>query len=60
MGRPTEEEWLRRREGAFIDELRKSRDGVSRWYRRGAVRREEDLEFAAAAKALDQAASEEP
>ena len=45
---------------ALAAELGKSRDGVSRWYRRGAVRREEDPEFAAAAKALDQAASEEP
>jgi REP element-mobilizing transposase RayT len=126
MGRPTEEERLRRREGAFVDELGrstarwrprytarewlgiacehlecdeetlrsrgrspevvrlrdmiglvgierygvkvtelaaelgKSRDGVSRWYRRGAARRAEDPEFASAAEALDQAASEEP
>lgn len=41
-------------------ELEKSRDGVSRWYRRGAARRAEDPDFAAAAEALDQAASEEP
>ena len=39
-------------------ELWKSRGGVS--YRRGAARRTEDAEFAAAAEALDQAASEEP
>jgi len=41
-------------------ELGKSRDGVSRWYRRGTARREEDADFAAAAEALDRAASEEP
>ncbi len=41
-------------------ELGKSRDGVSRWYRRGTARRAEDPEFASAAEALDQAASEEP
>lgn len=40
-------------------ELGKSRDGVSRWYRRGTARRSEDPNFAAAAEALDQAASEE-
>jgi REP element-mobilizing transposase RayT len=40
--------------------LGKSRDGVSRWRRRGAARRAEDSEFAAAAEALDQAASEDP
>lgn len=41
-------------------ELGKSIGGVSHWYRRGAVRRAEDADFAAAAEALDQAASEEP
>lgn len=41
-------------------ELGKSRDGVSRWYRRGTIRRAEDPAFAAAKKALDDAASEEP
>jgi len=40
--------------------LGKSRDGVSRWVRRGSVRRESDPEFASAAKDLDHAASEEP
>ena len=41
-------------------ELGKSRDGVSRWCRRGAARRGEDPDFAVAADALDQAASEDP
>jgi REP element-mobilizing transposase RayT len=41
-------------------ELGKSRDGVSQWYRRGTARRAEDPDFAAAAKCLDDAASEEP
>lgn len=41
-------------------ELGKSRDGVGRWYRRGAARRAEDPNFAASAEALDQAASEDP
>ena len=41
-------------------ELGKSRGGVSHWYRRGTARRAEDADFAAAAEALDQAASEEP
>jgi len=41
-------------------ELGKSWDGVSLWYRREAVRRGEDPEFAAAAEALDQAAGEAP
>jgi len=40
--------------------LGKSRDGVSKWVRRGVVRRETDPDFAAAAEALDHAASEEP
>jgi REP element-mobilizing transposase RayT len=40
-------------------ELGKSREGVSKWYRRGATRRDEDPEFAAAAEVLDRAASEE-
>jgi hypothetical protein len=41
-------------------EMGKSRVGVSHWYRRGTARRAEDAVFAAAAEALDQAASEEP
>jgi REP element-mobilizing transposase RayT len=41
-------------------ELGKSRDGVSRWYRRGARRRLTDPDFAAAVEALDDAASEDP
>lgn len=41
-------------------ELGKSRGGVSHWYRRGAAMRVENADFAAAAEALDQAASEEP
>ena len=42
-------------------ELGKSRGGVSHWYRGGGVAgRTEDADFAAAAEALDQAASEEP
>jgi hypothetical protein len=40
--------------------LGKSRDGVSRWVRRGSVRRASDPEFASDAEDLDQAASEEP
>ncbi len=40
-------------------ELGKSRDGVGRWYRRGVDWRAADLRFAAAAEALDRAASEE-
>ena len=43
----------------LADELGKSHDGVSRWSRRGAIRRAADPEFAASAQALDQAASEE-
>jgi len=41
-------------------ELGKSRDGVSRWHRRGARRRLTDPVFAAAVEALDEAASEDP
>ena len=41
-------------------ELGKSRDGVSRWIRRGSARRESDPGFASDAKGLDHAASEEP
>ena len=41
-------------------ELWKSRGGVSHWYRGEAARRTEDADFADAAEALDQAASEEP
>ena len=44
----------------LADELGKSRDGVSRWIRRGATRRASEPEFAAAAEELDHAASEEP
>jgi hypothetical protein len=40
-------------------ELGKSRGGVSHWCRRGTIRRAEDADFAVAADALDQAASEE-
>jgi hypothetical protein len=40
-------------------ELVKSRGGVSHWCCRGIIRRAEDADFAAAADALDQAASEE-
>ena len=43
---------------ALATELGKSPDGVSQWYRRGVVRRREDAAFAAAAEALDRAASE--
>ena len=39
--------------------LNKSRDGVSQWARRGAIRRAKDPLFAEAAESLDQAASEE-
>ena len=48
--------------GVFVGQLREAvkRDGVSRWSRRGAIRRAADPEFAASAQALDQAASEEP
>ena len=41
-------------------ELGKSRGGVGHWYRRGTAMRAEGADFAAAAEALDQAASEEP
>lgn len=41
-------------------DLGKSRDGVSKWMRRGSLRRETDPDFAAAVEALDHAASEEP
>ncbi len=44
----------------LAEELGKSRGGVSHWYRRGTARRAEHVDFAAAAEALDQAASEEP
>jgi REP element-mobilizing transposase RayT len=44
----------------MADALGKSRDGVSRWYRRGAARRDADPDFAAAVKDLDQAATEDP
>ncbi|MBW2693947.1 MAG: hypothetical protein JRE57_15145 [Deltaproteobacteria bacterium] len=36
-------------------ELGKSRGGVSHWFRRGAARRAEDADFAAAAEAFDRA-----
>ena len=39
--------------------LQKSRDGVSKWMRRGAARREADKDFADQAKALELEASEE-
>lgn len=41
-------------------ELRKSRDGVSRWIQRGTERRAADADFASDAESLDLAASEEP
>ncbi len=44
----------------LADVLGKSRDGVSKWMRRGARRRTGDLEFAADAEALDRAAWEDP
>lgn len=44
----------------LAEELGKSRDGVSRWIRRGAARRGSDPEFASDARDLDHAASEEP
>ncbi len=43
----------------LADELGKSHDGVSRWYRRGTIRRATDPVFAASAEALDQVASKE-
>lgn len=43
----------------LADVLGKSRDGVSRWMRRGALRRATDPAFAAAAESLDRAASED-
>ena len=39
--------------------LNKSRDGVSQWARRGAIRRADDPLFAEAAEGLDRAASED-
>ena len=44
----------------LADALGKSRDGVSKWFRRGAARRETEPDFAAAAEELDRAASEDP
>ncbi|MCP4896877.1 MAG: hypothetical protein GY906_07865 [bacterium] len=44
----------------LADELGKSHDGVSRWYRRGTIRRATDPVFAASTEALDKAASKEP
>jgi len=44
----------------LADVLGKSRDGVSRWFRRGAARRETEPDFAAAAEDLDRAAIEDP
>ena len=41
-------------------ELEKSRGGVTQWYTRGVIRRVEDAEFAATARRLELAASEEP
>jgi hypothetical protein len=46
--------------GELADELGKSRGGVTRRYRRGAVNRDDDPSFAATAAQLDYAASEEP
>jgi len=44
----------------LADVLGKSRDGVSRWMRRGSKRRSTDTEFAKAAEQLEYVASEEP
>lgn len=44
----------------LADVLGKSRDGVSKWFRRGAARRETEPDFAAAAEDLDRFASEDP
>ena len=44
----------------LADALGKSRDGVSKWMRRGEMRRETDREFAAAAEDLDLHAGKEP
>jgi putative transposase len=46
--------------GELARELRKSRGGVTQWYRRGSKRRAKEPEFAAAADRLDKAASEDP
>ena len=44
----------------LADVLGKSRDGVSRWFRRGAARRETGPGFASAVEDLDRAATEDP
>ena len=44
----------------LAEALGKSRDGVSKWVRRGTLRHAADPDFAAAVEVLDQAASEEP
>jgi hypothetical protein len=44
----------------LAEALGKSRDGVSKWMRRGAERRTNDPEFAALAESLDAEACEEP
>ena len=44
----------------LADALGKSRDGASKWMRRGSLCRETDPDFAAAVEALDHAASEQP
>ncbi len=46
--------------GELAEELGKSRGGVTQWYRRGVVGRDEDPSFAATAAQLDYAASEDP
>lgn len=71
-GRSAEVVWQRdliglvgiERSGVKVTELAavlgKSRDGVSRWYRRGARRRLTDPDFREAVEKLDGSASEEP
>ncbi len=47
--------------GELVEELGKSRGGVTQWYRRGVISRDEDPEFPAPTAArLGNAASEDP
>jgi hypothetical protein len=46
--------------GELAEELGKSRGGVTQWYRRGVISRDEDPTFASTASQLDNAASEDP
>jgi len=46
--------------GELAEELGKSRGGVTQWFRRGVVSRDEDPAFAATAARLDNMASEDP